>query len=71
MRMEENGSVVGFIARVKDLKARLGDIGEKVSDSDLVIINLNGMIDEYQIFITVLYAWDKAPAFEDLTRIWL
>lgn len=47
MRMEENESVVGFIAWVKDLKDRLGDIEEKVSDFDLVTITLNGMTDEY------------------------
>ena len=71
MRMEENESVAGFIARVKDLKNRLGDIGEKVSDSDLVTITLNGMKDEYQMFITGLVAKDKAPAFEKLVGIFL
>ena len=52
MRMEENESAARFIARVKDLKDRLGDIEEKVFNSDLVTITLNGMKDEYQMFIT-------------------
>jgi len=71
MKMEENESTAGFIARVKDLKDRLGDIGEKVSDSDLVTITLNGMTDEYQMFITGLAAREKAPTFEELTGILL
>ena len=71
MRMEENESAAGFIARVKDLKDRLGDIGEKVSNSDLVTITLNGMKDEYQMFIIGLAARDKAPTFEELTGILL
>jgi len=69
LKMEENESAAGFIARVKDLKDRLGDIGEKVSDSDLVMITLNGITDEYQMFITGLSAREKAPSFEELTRI--
>ena len=71
MRMEENESVVEFIARVKDLKDILGDIGEMVSDFDLVTITLNRMTDEYHMFITGMYAWDKSPAFEELTRMFL
>ena len=32
LKMDENESVGGFIARVKDLKDKLGAIGERVSD---------------------------------------
>ena len=69
MKMEENESAAGFITRVKDLKDRLGDIGEKVSNSDKVTITLNGMTDDYQTFITGLSMREKAPSFEDLTGI--
>ena len=69
MGMEDTESDVGLIPRVKYLKDRLGDIGEKVSDSDLVTITLNRMMDEYQMFITGFSAWDYAPAFEELTGI--
>ena len=47
LKMEENESAPRFITRVKELKDKLGDIGEKVSDSDLVMITLNGITDEY------------------------
>ena len=59
MRKDENECATGFITRVKDLKDILGDIGEKVFDSDLVKIRLNEMIDKYKMFITGLSAWDK------------
>lgn len=71
MRMEETESAAGFIVRVKDLKDRLGDIREKVSQSDLVTITLNGMKDEYQMFIIGLAAREKPPTFEELTVILL
>lgn len=71
LKMEENESATRFIARVKDLKDRLGDIREKVSDLDLVMITLNGMTNEYQVFISGLSAREKAPAFEELTGILL
>jgi len=69
MRMEENQSFAGFIARVKDLKDNLADIGEKVYKSDVITITLNKMIDEYHMFITGLSAREKSPAFEELTGI--
>eukprot|EP00253_Pinus_taeda_P029840 PITA_29840 len=69
MRMEENESVARFIAQVKDQKDNLGDIGEKVSNSDLITITLNEMMDEYQMFITSVSARKETPAFEELTGI--
>jgi hypothetical protein len=50
-----------FISRIKELKNKLGDIGETVSNTDLVMITMNGMTDDYQMFITGLNAREKAP----------
>lgn len=69
IRMEENEYVVAFISQIKELKDKLGDIGENISNIDLVTITLNGMKEDYQIFITSLVAREKAPTFEDLTGI--
>jgi len=55
------------MARVKDQKDKLGSIGEKVSDSDLVTLTLNTMNDEYQTFISGLPAREKSPSFDELT----
>eukprot|EP00253_Pinus_taeda_P031194 PITA_31194 len=71
LRMGENESVGGFMARVKDLKDQLGAIGEKVSDSNLVTLTLNRMTDEYQTFISALSTREKAPLFDELTAIML
>jgi hypothetical protein len=67
--MEENESVSTFVSRIKELKDKLGDIGESVSSTDLVTITLNGMSEDYQMFITGLAAREKAPTFEELTSI--
>ena len=69
IKMEENESVSDFISRIKDLKDKLGDIRESVSSTDLVTVTLNGMLDEYQIFITGLSAREKAPTFDELAGI--
>lgn len=71
MRMNKNETIVAFVARIKDVKDALGNIGEVVSDFDLVSITLNGMRDEFQMFITGLAAREKAPTFDDLTGILL
>lgn len=68
-KMEENESVSDFISRIKDLKDKLGDIGESISSKDLVTMTLNGMLDEYQMFIIVLSAREKAPTFDELVGI--
>eukprot|EP00253_Pinus_taeda_P036134 PITA_36134 len=41
--MEENETVVAFISRIKELKNKLGDIDEAVSDIYLVTITMNGI----------------------------
>lgn len=69
LKMEENESVDGFRTRIKDLKDKLGSIGEKVSDSDLVTLTLNRMTNEYQTFISGLSAREKAPSFDELIAI--
>eukprot|EP00253_Pinus_taeda_P018031 PITA_18031 len=69
IKMEENESVSDFISRIKDLKDKLGDIGESVSSTDLVTVTLSGMLDEYQMFITGLSAIEKAPTFDELAGI--
>lgn len=69
IKMEENESVSDFISRNKDLKDKLGNIGESVSSTNLVTVTLGGMLDEYQMFITGLSAREKAPTFDELAGI--
>ena len=53
------------------MKDKLGNIGEKVSNTDLVTITLNGMLEYYHMFITGLAAREKPPTFEELMGILL
>jgi hypothetical protein len=69
IRMEENESISDFISRIKDVKDKLGNIGETISSIDLVTITLNDMLEEYHMFITGLAAREKAPTFEELAGI--
>lgn len=61
--------MVAFISRITKLRDKLGNIGETVSNTDLVTITMNGINHDYQMVITGLNAREKAPNFEELTRI--
>lgn len=71
LKMETNENISNFISRVKDLSDKLGDLSEKVSNTDLVTIILNGLVQDYQIFVSSLAAREKPPSFDELTGILL
>jgi len=71
IKMEANESISNFISRVKELSDKLGDIGEKVFNTNLVTITLNGLVHDYQIFISSLSAREKPHVFDELTYILL
>jgi hypothetical protein len=71
IKMDGNESVSSFLGRIKEVKDKLVNIGETVSNTDLVTITLNGMLEDYQMFITGLAAREKPPTFEELTGILL
>lgn len=69
IKMEENENMSSFISRIKDLQQKLADIKEEIQDPDLVAVTLNGLLDEYQMFVTGLAAREKAPKFDELAGI--
>ena len=69
IKMEANEGVRKFISHIKELSDKLGDIGEVVESSDLVIVNLKSLLPDYKVFISVLAAREKPPNFEELTGI--
>ena len=71
IKMDGNESVSSFLGRIKEVKDKLGNIGEKLSSTDLITITLNGMLEDYQMFITGLTAREKPPMFEELIGILL
>ena len=52
IKMNIKESVSTFLGRIKDVTDKLRDIGEMVSSTDLVTITLNGMLEDYHMFIT-------------------
>jgi hypothetical protein len=71
IKMDGNESVSSSLGRIKEVKDKLVNIGEIVSNTDLVTITLNGMLEYYHMFITGLTAREKPPPFEELTGILL
>ena len=64
LKMEENETIASFVARIKDMKNKLPDIGHTVDDTNLVTITMNGVTDDYQMFTTRINAREKIPYFE-------
>jgi len=71
IKMEANESITNFISHVKELSDNLGNTREKVSNTNLVTIKLNGLVQEYQGFVSSLSAREKPPIFDELIAILL
>jgi hypothetical protein len=71
IKMEANERISNFVSRIKYLSDKLGDIGEKVSISDLVTITLKGLVQYYNVFISTLSARQNPPTFDELVVILL
>jgi hypothetical protein len=71
IKMDGNESVSSFLGHIKEVKDKLVNIGETVSHTDLVTITLNGMLEDYHMFITGLTIRENPPTFEELTGILL
>ena len=71
IKMDTNESISNFVSRIKDLSDKLGDIGEKVSSTDLVTVTLKGLVPDYKVFISALSARPTPPTFEELAGILL
>ena len=71
IKMEANESISNFVSWIKDLSDKLGDIGKKVSSSDLVTIALKGLVQDYKVFISTLSSRQTPPMFDELDGILL
>jgi hypothetical protein len=69
--MDGNESVNSFLGCIKEVKDKLVNIGETVSNTGLVTITLNGMLEDYHMFIIGIAARKKPHIFEELTGILL
>jgi hypothetical protein len=45
--MQENENNRNFLSRIKEMKDKFGDIGERISSTDFIIVTLHGMLDKY------------------------
>jgi hypothetical protein len=45
IKMDGNESVSSFLGRIKEMKNKLVNVGETVSNTDLITITLNGMLE--------------------------
>ena len=64
IKMEANESIGNFVSIMKYLSDILGDIGEKVSSSDLVTISLKGLVQYYKVFMSALSARQTPPILQ-------
>jgi hypothetical protein len=71
IKMESNENITTYVSRIKDLCDQLSEIGEKVSNSDMVTITLKGLIKDCHVFISSLGGRVQPPTFYELTGILL
>ena len=71
MKMEAHENIATYGSRIKDLCDQLTAIADKVSNYDMVTITLKGLMRDYHAFISSLGGREKAPTFNELTRILL
>jgi len=59
------------LGRIKEVKEKLVNIGETISNTNLVTITLNCMLEDYQMLITGITVREKPLMFEELKGILL
>jgi hypothetical protein len=69
--MDGNESISSFLGHIKKVKDKIENIAEIISNTDLVTVTLNGMLEDYHMFIACLAAREKPPTFEELKGIFL
>jgi hypothetical protein len=63
IKKDGNESVSSFLGRIKEVRDNLVNTGETTSNTILVTITLNGMLEDHHMFITGLVAREKPPTF--------
>jgi hypothetical protein len=71
IKIDGNEYVSSFLGHIKEVKDKIVNIGEIVSKTDLVTFTLNGILEDYQMFITGLAAREKPPTFKEVTGIFI
>ena len=66
LKMHEGGSIEDYIKKARELKNRLGSMGEKLSDQNVNQIVLNGLPRSYESTIQTLTHLNATMTFEKL-----
>jgi hypothetical protein len=51
-RMDEGESISSYLDRIKEIQSQLNDVGDTISNEELVAIALNGFSNEYKMFVS-------------------
>lgn len=71
IKMEENKYISSFKSQIKEVKDKLTYISQTMTNDNLVTITMNGMMDDYQMFLIGLNSRENPLAFEELIGILL
>ena len=67
MRMQEGGSVEDYVKRARELRNRLLNMGERITNKSLNQLVLNGLPRSFESFIQTLTHIDPEMTFEKLS----
>ena len=71
LKMFEGDSVEAYLRRARELKSRLSNMGENVTDKQLNLVVLNGLPRSYDSIVGTLSYQDPSMTFAKLTSILL
>jgi hypothetical protein len=66
-KMAKGEGVFHYLTRITQIKDELGAIGEKIEESELVSVALNGFSKSWDVFVRGVVAREKFP---DWQRLW-
>jgi hypothetical protein len=67
----EGESVSSYLDRIKEIWGQLHDVGDTISNEEMVAIALNGFSNDYEMFVSSVAGRETVPSFEKLYDIFL
>jgi len=67
----EGESVSSYFERIKEIRGKLHDVGDTISNEELVAIALNGFSNDYEMFVNIIAGRETMPSLEKLYEIFL
>ena len=66
MKLSKEAGIVPYFMRISEIRDHLQELGELMSDTEMTIVVLNALLEEWGNFTSSLYGKKEATPFHDL-----